>query len=219
MHQKLFFLLLLVSSTACKKQIDFPPELRPNEFWVKYAITDEEGFITPFEYQGEDTIRYDNLSGFVAELGYFSYGEIQDSTKSIYAGLNGVLFGRPISVRINAEQPLTDPFTPPEWTPSESTDLLQAGKSLAFGDGPGEVQITLNQCPNNAWSCFSTAQSNQSGQMKIVEVSDYGSPEINIPYFGKKVKLQFSGIFTVNTGVNWTISNGEAVLLFKYYSY
>lgn len=219
MHQKLFFLLLLVSNAACKKNIDFPSELRPNEFWVKYTITDEEGFVTPFAYQGEDTIHLDNLSGFVAELEYFSYGEIQGSIKAIYAGLNGTLFGRPVAIRINAAELLTDPFTPPEWTHTETTDLLQAGKTFAFGDAPGEAQIILNECPNNTWSCFSTALSNQNGQLKIMEVSDYGSPEINIPYFGKKVKLSFSGTFTVNTGATWTISNGEAVLLFKYYSY
>jgi multidrug efflux pump len=53
----------------------------------------------------------------------------------------------------------------------------------------------------------------------LLEVSDYGAPEINIPYFGKKVKFSFSCTMTHSSGATWTITEGEAILLFRYFTF
>jgi hypothetical protein len=216
-------LLLLLISVAflngCKKNVEFPPEFRPNEFWARYTIKDDSGHIQTYDFRGEDTTRLENLSGLVVQLGYFTKTEIQDSIKQITAGLSEFFTGAPISVRLNANAPVTDPTTPEEWTAAELESILFPGKSFTFGDGPGEAQIRLEDYPASNWSCNSTISSNINGYLRVLEVSDYGAPEINIPYFGKKVKFSFSCTMTHSSGATWTITEGEAILLFRYFTF
>ncbi|MBP6811305.1 MAG: hypothetical protein KA138_07285 [Saprospiraceae bacterium] len=220
MRQQLFFLLLLVvSSTGCKKNVDFTPEIRPNEFWVRYSIVDETGSEKNYSYRGEDTILLNTLSGYVGTLGYFSDSDIQDSIKQINAGLSEFLAGTPFAVRLNWPDLITDPFAKPEWTASELENLLYPGKTFDFGEAPGEAKITLEGYPGNTWSCFSSEISNQNGYFRVLEVTDYGAPEIGIPYFGKKVKIAFSTKLVHSAGMVWTLHDGEAVLFFQYYTF
>lgn len=219
MRQKLFFLLLLASSSACKKNIDFPPDLRPNEFWVQYTVVEETGVETKYHFQGEDTTHWVLLPDVVIALEYFSHSAIQDSVKQIDSGLIGSLAGTPFSVRLNGFDLLTDPFSVPEWTPAELEQLLIPGKTYAFGDGLGEVKIDLQDYPKGTWTCSTDTRSNQAGYFRVLEVEDYGSPEIGVPYFGKKVKISFACTLVHNSDKSWILRDGEAVLFFRYYKY
>ncbi len=219
MHQKLFFLLLLAGSFGCKKNVEFPPEIRPNEFWVRYTLTDETGTEKPYMFRGEDTTTLNILSGYVVSLGYYSNSAIRDSIKHINAGLSESLAGTPFTVRLNCPDLVTDPFTAPEWTLTEVENLLYPGKTFAFGDAPGEAKIAIKDYPGENWSCSSTTSSNQNGYFRVLEVEDYGSPEIGVPYFGKKVKISFFGTLVHSSGTIWTLRDGEAVLFFRYYKF
>jgi len=219
MHQKLFFLFLLAASFGCKKNVDYPPEIRPNEFWARYNITDENGIEKSYAFRGEDTTKLVNLFEYVVSIEYFSYYRMLDSMKQIESGLSGILIGTPFSIRLKRPELVTDPFTPPEWTASELEDLLYPGKTFVFGDGLGEAKISIQDYPNQAWSCSSNAMSNQGGYLRVLEVEDYGAPEIGVPYFGKKVKLGFAGDFISNLGTKWRLHKGEAVLFFRYFQF
>ncbi len=216
-------LLLLLTFVAllfgCKKNVEFPPEIRPNEFWARYTITDDSGRTTTYYHQGEETTQIEDVSGLVVELGYFTETTLEDSIKQITAGLSEFLTGKPISIRLKAKMPVSDPFTTVDWTAGELEELLFPGKSFVFGDGPGEAQIQIEGYPNRTWVGTSAAASNQNGYLRVLEVSDYGAPQINIPYFGKKVKLAFACPLIHNSGSIWTLTEGEAVLLFRYYTF
>ena len=221
MRQKLYFLLLLASSIGCKKNIDFPAEIRPNEFWANYTLIDETGAETSYAYQGEDTTTLQILDGFVVSLSYFSNYGIRDSIKHIDAGLSQSLAGTPITVRLNKPGLLTDPYSVPEWTKEELESLVFPGKSFEFGEGPGQAKITLQDYPGRSWTCTSSNSSNNNAQgyFRVEAVEDYGSPEIGVPYFGKKVKISFATTLSQSTGALWTLKNGEAVLFFQYYKF
>jgi hypothetical protein len=219
MCQKLCFLLLLASSIGCKKNIDFPPDIRPNEFWAQYTLIDETGAEKSYAYRGEDTVTLNILDGYVVSLGYFSNYGIRDSIKHIDAGLSEFLAGTPITVRLNMPGLLTDPYSVPEWTEEELEALVFPGKTFVFGECPGEAKITLRDYPNKTWTCTSKNSSNNQGYFRVEEVTDYGAPEIGVPYFGKKVKISFSATLQHSSGAIWTLKNGEAVLFFQFYKF
>ncbi|MBC7776616.1 MAG: hypothetical protein H7246_14380 [Phycisphaerae bacterium] len=218
MRQNLI-LLSLLAIVGCKKNVEFPPEIRPNEFWARYTITDENGSTMHYMFRGEDTTSLDILSGHVVSLHYFSEGDIQDSVKLITAGLSEFWTGAPISIRLNSPDLLTDPFTPKEWTAAELESLLYPGKTFAFGDAIGEAKLSIEGYPNTIWTCTSNVSSNLNGYFRILEVEDYGAPTVSIPYFGKKVKISFAAPLVHDSGNIWTLADGEAVLLFRYFTF
>lgn len=220
MRLKLFFLFLISSAVACKKDADLPPEIRPNDFWVRCTIVDNNGAEQPYEYRGEQKISIDSIPGLSLSIGYFSTPAIDDSIKNITSGLATQLFPAPFAIRLNYPERLSDPFAVPEWTKPELERILFAGKSFAFGDETGEAKLYLNDLPYGKWSYASTAVSNQGGYLRVTACEDYGSPEVQVPYFGKKVTLEFAGpVVDPQTGIIWTLKKGEAVLFFRYYKF
>lgn len=213
------FLLGVALLNSCKKNVEFSSDLRPNEFWARYTMTDDSGNVSTYAYQGEDTTHLVDLSNFVVSLDYFTQNAIEDSIKQITVGLSELWTGTPISIRLNANSYVTDPFFPTEWTAAELEELLYPGKTFQFGDGPGQAQIQIEGYPYKKWICTSSSSSNQNGFMRVLEVRDYGAPEVDISYFGKKVKLAFSCTMTHQSGSTWTLTDGEAVLLFRYYKF
>ncbi len=217
---RILLLILLASAIiGCKKNVEFPAEIRPNEFWVQYSITNDTGITTDEYYQGEDTVTLTNVHNAIASLDYFTFEAIQGNVKEITAGLADFLAGVPISVRIKSPDLVTDPNTPEQWTAAELERLLYPGKTFAYGDAPGEVLLKLEGYPNRPWACTSSTATNQNGYFEVLEISDYGAPEIGIPYFGKKVHIKFAGPLTNDSGNTWTLQNGEAVLFFRYYTF
>ena len=220
MHLKRFFLFLLVASSACGKKVDFPPELRPRDFYVRYTLVEEAtGAETPYTYRGEDTTASDIVPGLTFTLSYFSNYAIRDSIRQISAGIACPLLAAPFTLRLNHPEPVTDPFAVPEWKPQDLESVLYTGKTFVFGDAPGEAKILLTDYPNGAWTLATTPLSNKGGYLRILELEDYGSPEISVPYFGKKVRLEFAGTVYDADGKTWKLRAGEAELFFRYYKF
>lgn len=219
MRPKLIFLCLLAASAACKKNADYPPELRPRDFFVRFTLLDENGAGRLYEYRGETDTTIGQPPGLTFTLSYFSNSAIRDSIRQITAGIAAPLLPAPFALRLNHPDKISDPFAVPEWTPSELDFLLVPGKVFSFGDGPGEAKLVINDYPDGNWSCSSNSQSNTDGFLRIVEVEDYGAPEIGVPYFGKKVRIAFNARVYDALGEPRALHGGEAVLFFRYYIY
>lgn len=219
MRLKLFFLLLLATNSACKKNIEFPAEIRPSDFWLRYNIADENGTEHAYQFRGEDKTESSQFPGYEITLSYFCNYEIRDSLKQISAGLSGSISGAPLTLRLNHPDLVMDPFKPSEWTQSELEALLYPGKTFAFGDGPGEAKLILQDYPDTGWQLTTTALSNQDAYLRVLETEDYGSPEIGVPYFGKKVEFEFACPLYDDSNTPHMLRSGEAVLFFRYFKY
>jgi hypothetical protein len=92
---------------------------------------------------------------------------------------------------------------------------LQPGKNLELGEGPGHASVSLRLLSNDQ---FYHSYPVNDGTLTILETEDYGSPEANIAYFGKKVHFSVQGTLHRDTDVV-TLSRCEAVLFFRYYNY
>lgn len=219
MRLKLFFLSLLAAASSCKKNVDYPPELRPRDFFVQCTLADDAGAEQLYVYRGESETTIGQDPGLTFTLSYFSTSAIRDSIREITAGIANPLLPAPFALRLHHPDKVTNPFEVPEWKPADLEPLLVPGKIFAFGDGPGQAKLIINDYPAGNWSLATNAQSNPDGLLRIVEVEDYGSPEIGVPYFGKKVRVAFTARVYDNWGKTWTLRDGEAVLFFRYYVY
>lgn len=219
MRQILLLLGLIAATAGCKKNVEYPPEIRPSEFWVQYTIEEETGTKQLYRYQGEDSIAWSQIPGYSVTIDYFSNSEIQNNRKQIVSGLTTFFLGTPFSLRLNHPDIVTDPFTPPEWTVDDLENLLYPGQSFSFGDEPGEAKLFINDFPDGVWTCYTSSLSNQSGYCRVLSVEDYGSPELGVQYFGKKVHISFAGTLFQASGTVWTLHDGEAVLFFRYYKF
>lgn len=220
MNLSRFIPLLLVSFCllpACKKEGDYPAEIRPRDFYVHCTLVNEQGVESPYEYRGEDTIALH--PAFVLDLGYLGNSYIQDSLRHIWAGLGVSFFPMPFFISITHPERVTDPFTVPEWQAGDFEDVLYTGKTFTFGPGPGEATIGIADFPNGNWSFNTQGVDNTDSYLQVLEVTDYGMPELGTPYFGKKVHFKFSCKITNSSGATQQLRQGEAVLLFRYYQF
>lgn len=215
---RFFPLLLAVSSlAACKKNVDFPPEIRPRDFWVRCTITDDNGQTRLFEHRGEDNAT--GVAGLTLSLMYFSDGGIQDSIKYITSGLNAWPLPTPFYLRLNHPERVTDPFTPKDWRAADLAEVLYPGKTWRFGNAPGEALLAIGDFPGGGWAFGTNLLANADGYVRVLEVSDYGIPELGTPYFGKKARVEFSADVANSAGTVWRLRNGEAVLFFRYFTF
>lgn len=215
---RIFLLLLIVGClSACKKDGNFPPELRPDDFWVRCSIQDNDGQTHLFEYRGGNSSTV--VPGLTLNLGYFSSGEIRDSIWYITSGLNAWPYSTPFYLRINHPDRVTDPFMSKDWRAADIADVLFPGKTYRFGQAPGEAEIEIGEFSAAAEVFGSNGVDNAEGYLRVLDVSDYGIPELGTPYFGKKVRVEFSANVVNNKGVVRRLLNGEASLFFRYYQF
>ncbi|MBK9336712.1 MAG: hypothetical protein IPM98_08980 [Lewinellaceae bacterium] len=188
---RIFILLLLAGSiAACKKDVDIPPELRPDDFWVRCTIVDNTGQERLFEHRGGDKATLP--PGVTFQLAYLSEGVISDSIRRAWSGLGSWPFPTPFYLSLSHPDRVTDPFTPAEWQAEDYADVLFPGKTFRFGAAPGEAALGIADFPDGAWS-FKTMDSNgPDSYVRVLEVSDYGIPELGTPFFGKKPDSSFS---------------------------
>jgi len=219
MNLNRFSLLLLVVSgiAACKKEVDYPLELRPDDFWVRCTITNDSSQTRRFEHRGGDTATL--VPGLTLSLWYFSSGDIRDSIRYITSGLNVWPFPTPFYLRLNHPERVTDPFAPKDWQAADFADVLFPGKTYRFGNAPGEAELQIGNFPGGGWAFGTDGAANTNGYVRVLEVSDYGIPELGTPYFGKKARVEFSADVTNTNGTAWRLRDGEAVLFFRYYTF
>jgi hypothetical protein len=216
------FFVLIWFGAGCKKNADLPNELRSMVFSVHCIAVEENGNETGFDYQGEQVLTTGLPGSAAYSVTNFSVGKIVDSIKQITAGLD--LFPETsvplFSIRLKREDRLTDPFSAQEWTKEELDQWLITGKTFAFGEGPGMAMLQLSRTPSSSLIFETDASSNQGGYVKILAMEDYGSPALHVPYFGKKVTIEFEGaVYNNPTGTSLLLRNGKAVLLFQYYKF
>jgi hypothetical protein len=216
---------MLLAATACKKEADLPMELKPDDFYVRYRLEDGAGLNKSYFYQGGQAFVFDSIGNIPINLNVASitrYLIRTDSIKQIWSGLEysveGVLpIGWAFVLGFDQPQKVTDPLLPPEWTPDELEQLLVAGRKFPLGEGAGKVHLGISAYPDSL-TIPTTSVASPDAYLQIESVEDYGEPKANVPYFGKKVRFSFAGDFKV---VDHTIrlSEGEGVLLFRYFNY
>jgi hypothetical protein len=215
---RIFTLLLLAASIAgCKKDVDIPPELRPNDFWVRCTIVDDTGQERLFEHRGEDTASL--APGLTFRLGYLSEGVISDSIRRTWSGLGTWPFPTPFYLSLSQPDRVTDPFTPTEWQAEDYADVLFPGKTFRLGAAPGEAELGIADFPGGAWAFNTTSIHDPDSYVRVLEVSDYGIPDLGTPYFGKKARFEFFVKVSDSNGTVWTLRDGEAVLFFRYFKF
>ncbi|MDX2134988.1 MAG: hypothetical protein SFV52_09385 [Saprospiraceae bacterium] len=207
-------LCLMVS---CKKEGVFPEDIRPADFYAQFTIEDATGRDTLFSLRGEDSVPF--IPGYSLTIEYLSDAFVRDSIRYIWGGLGVSLFPRPFFIQLSNPQPQTDPFVPVEWQAEELEQLLYPGKTWQLGNAPGEAVIGIADFPDGLWSFSSAGADNTQGYLRVLEVSDYGVPDLGTPYFGKKVRFQFTCSVINADGETWTLRDGEAVMFFRYYTF
>jgi hypothetical protein len=211
-----FSLLLLVA--GCKKDADFPVEIRPSDFWVQCTVDDAQEQAQPYYYRGEDTFTIDTFAGipYSREITYTStYGIDADRAKWINGSIVDSWGFTLFNLNLRHPDLVTDPLRPPEWTKAELEAVLVPGASIPLGDGPGQASMAIRYIDEDV---FYYTLPNNTGSVLITEVEDYGSPDANIAYFGKKVHVVFEGAF-YNAQELRQVTGGEAVLFFRYFNY
>lgn len=204
-------------AAGCKKDADVPLEIRPSDFWVQATVANEQEETLPFAYRGEE-ISTDTFAGipYPREITYTStYGIDAERVKWINGSLIDSWGFTIFNLTLRHPSLVTDPFLPLEWTKSELETVLVPGMSFTLGDAPGQAAMTMRYLQDDV---FYNTFPNNTGSIVIAEVEDYGSPEANIAYFGKKVHVVFEGDFH-NETQRRRLTNGEAVLFFRYYNY
>lgn len=218
-HYLPFLLLLLSLATGCKKDADIPLEIRPSDFWVQATVANEQEETLPFAYRGEEIYTLDTFAGipYPREITYTStYGIDANKVKFINGTITDGSWGQSLfSLTMRLPELVTDPFLPFEWTKSELESVLIPGATFIMGDAPGQVSMAMTFIQE--YERYQT-QSGDAASVVVTSVEDYGSPEANIAYFGKKVHIQFEGDFYYGTQ-HRRLTNGEAVLFFRYFNY
>lgn len=227
MSPKRFSLLLLLSASlwqSCKKEVDYPADIRPRDFYVRATLVEGDGTERPYEYRGEDTLTLSplpSLPDLVLEMEYLSNYYIQDSIRYLWGGL-GAWDGfvpLPFFIQVSHPNRVTDPFTPPEWRKEDLEEVFFPGKEFRYGGAPGDAVIGIADYLNGAWMFNTLTSDNSDSYLRVLEVSDYGIPELGTPYFGKKVRFQFSCRLSNGDSGDWRLRDGEAVLFFRYYQF
>jgi len=105
----------------------------------------------------------------------------------------------------------------PEWTREELESVLLEGKNYMFGDGPGQIRLIIKEPISNVY--YQTDdRSNADDYLVLESVEEYGSPEVGIPYFGKIARFTFQ-CNVYDGDKRWRLTNGEAVLFFRYFNF
>jgi len=214
-------LFALISAVGCKKDADVPPEIRPSDFFARCTISTPDGITQPFFVQGEQTIVIDSIGNLPLEATLkqqSNYFIAPDSNKYTWGGLYyDLLFKWGIGIRLCRDEKITSTEQYPEWRKEELDALLVPGREFSFGDAPGQAQMVLNQWMP-AISVGGNDQPLSDAFLRLESVDDYGSPEAGIPYYGKIARFRFGGSFD-RGGYVQKISNGEAVIFFRYFNY
>ena len=204
---------------GCKKDGDVPEEIRPSDFWVKATVVDEQEQTMPYAYRGEEIVTVDTFMGipYSREIIYAStYGIDAEKVKFINGAItDGSWEFALFTLVLRHPDYVTDPFLPSEWTKSELETVLVSGATFTMGVAPGQVSMAMRYIQEDV---MYQTQVGSPASVKVITVEDYGSPEANIAYFGKKVHVQFEGDF-YHEQQRRTITNGEAVLFFRYFNY
>ncbi len=109
----LLLILGICLAQSCKKTVDYPAEIRPRDFYVKCTLINNDGQEQPYEYRGEDSLLL--FPGAVTQISYLSGSKIQDSLRYIWTGLGLSILPQPFFIQVSHPQPVTNPFTTPEW--------------------------------------------------------------------------------------------------------
>jgi len=215
----LICLICAIGWMGCKKDADIPAQARVSDFSVTCDVTDTSGNTFPFHYRGDDQIFYDTFAGIPNYLtvGYSSYYYINGTNKYITGNLHAGYFFQIFRLDVCRNVSVSEAIEVPEWTREELESVLLEGKNYMFGDGPGQIRLIIKEPISNVY--YQTDdRSNADDYLVLESVEEYGSPEVGIPYFGKIARFTFQ-CNVYDGDKRWRLTNGEAVLFFRYFNF
>ncbi len=224
MRNTLYFLSLIaiISALGCKKEVDIPREIRPSDFYAQCTVQIPEDTIREFRVRGEQSIFLDSIGNMAFNVTirqHCEYGISLDSNKFIVGGLSyDFLFGWAAAIRLFRDQKASATEQNPEWRREELEELLVPGREFSFGDGPGQALLFLSQWNPEITVGGDNQQPQSDAFLRLESVEDYGSPEAGVPNYGKMARFRFGGSFEREGNVQ-KVTNGEAVVFFRYFNY